>query len=117
MDKKTRKKSTKQIIINTQPKVENYLIQEIGRPIEFTESIGEFICFHVAMGLTVKKICEKYNTLAKDKILHNVKIYYWLNNDKLKKFNEMFYYARELAAQGILDDIMENEGDIENLTL
>lgn len=97
--------------------LDNYLENELGRPCEYSEQIGAFICIHISMGWTVEKICNKFNELAGKKILHRVKIYRWLNNPKLKDFNDKFYYARELAAQGILDEIINLESDIENLTL
>lgn len=97
--------------------MDNYLTGVIGRPCEYSEQIGRFICVHIALGWTVEKIVNKFNTLAGDKIISHVKIYRWLKNDKLSHFRESWLRAREMAAEGILDRIIEIEDDIQNLTL
>jgi hypothetical protein len=110
-------KSTMKLVVQGQPIINEYISNKIGRPVEYTPEIGEFICFHVSLGYTMDKLCDKYNELIGHKILHKVKIYYWLKNDKLKDFRKAFYYAREIAAQGILDSIIQSEENVENLTL
>jgi len=112
-----KKLSNMEIISQGQPVIKDYIISKLGRPVEYMDSIGEFICLHIAIGLTVKKICNKYNSLVGDQILHPVKIYRWLKSDKLSHFRDQYYYAREIQADQILDHIIEKEEDIENLTL
>jgi hypothetical protein len=97
--------------------VPKYISNKMGRPLTYSDDIGMFICFHISLGKTIKSICELYNKLVGYKTLHPVKIYYWLKNDKLSHFRDQYYYAREIQAQGILDEIIEKETDIANLTL
>ncbi len=62
-------------------------------------------------------ICTKFNKITGDDFLNRMKIYNWINNKNLKKFKMQVLRARELAAFTVLDDIMDKEKDIENLTL
>jgi len=110
-------KTKYQITKKGQGQVDNYLTSVIGRPCEYSEQIGQFICIHIALGWTVEKTVSKFNNLVGEKILSRVKIYRWLKNDKLKDFNDKWNRARELATEGILDKIMGIEEDVQNLTL
>ncbi len=109
------KKRNKELEVS--PKLTNHLKRKNGRPLEFTEQIGDFILMYLSLGYTMDNICTKFNKITGDDFLNRMKIYNWINNKNLKKFKMQVLRARELAAFTVLDDIMDKEKDIENLTL
>jgi hypothetical protein len=101
-------------IINSNNPACKKLAKEIGRPVKYTEEIGGVICYLIAQGKTVKWIVEWWNELNPDNRLNTVLIYGWLRNDKLKRFHDLYHYARESQATGILDEIIDMEEDIKS---
>jgi hypothetical protein len=84
----------------------------IGRPVEYTEQIGGFICNLISEGKTIQVIIDLYNEIVPETKLTRTKIYSWLKNPKLKQFHDNYYFARELSTNGILDDMIQLEDEI-----
>ena len=85
---------------------------KIGRPVEYTDEIGGFICNLISEGKTVQNIIDIYNESTPIIKLTRRKIYAWLHNSELKHFRYNFTFARELSSNGILDDMIDMEDDI-----
>jgi len=103
--------------LQVSPKLKNNLEKTNGRPLEYTEPIGDFILTYISLGYTVENICTKFNKITGEEFLTRMKINSWLGNKKLKKFKAQFLRGKEIASFNLLDEMVDKEKDIENLTL
>lgn len=72
-----------------------------GTPISYTPEIGQEICARLMEGESLVKICTD-PTLPTRRTVMN-----WLNNAKMVEFHEMYKRAREVQAEGFVDEIWE----------
>ena len=73
----------------------------MGRPSMFTQAIADEICFRLADGESLRKIC-------KDKHLPSrVCVFYWLLDKKYDDFFNQYAKAREAQAEHMFDELLE----------
>jgi len=80
---------------------------KIGRPTLYTPEIGEKICFALAGGGKLKKICEADDMPSRESV------HRWLvsNDDTYKAFQEAHLIARRAGAFVLADEILEISDD------
>ena len=71
----------------------------------YTEKLGRAICERLMMGKSLKSICEDPRMPTKRTIVR------WLADPRLADFREMYYYARRVAAEILVDEIIEIADD------
>ena len=78
-----------------------------GRPLSFTDAVGDEICARIASGESLRKICSDTNMPDK------ATVFRWLLNPKpeLDNFRDQYTLARQMQAEGLADEIMEIADD------
>lgn len=71
---------------------------DIGRPSEYTQDVADAICECLALGMSLRKICEQEGMPSKSTVFN------WLGIHPL--FLDQYRRARELQAETHVDDIV-----------
>jgi hypothetical protein len=75
---------------------------------KYTPQIARKICEQIMQGKTLNQICKHHNMPSKERVVH------WLAQPKNEDFREMYYYARRVQAEILVDEIIEIADDNEN---
>jgi terminase small subunit-like protein len=70
----------------------------MSRPSDFTVEIGDFICEQLALGESLRSICEP------DSMPNRSTVFRWLSLDK--SFSDQYARAREEQAESLADEIV-----------
>ncbi len=79
-----------------------------GRPAEYTQEIGDYICEQIAQGKSLNSICKK------DSMPNDSTVYRWLlatHNTDLDQFRDNYALAREIQYQRMGDELMDIADD------
>jgi len=71
---------------------------------KYGSGIARKICERIAMGETLSKICEDDRYPSKRTVVR------WLMQPARVDFREAYYYARRVAAEVLMDEVIENRG-------
>lgn len=71
----------------------------IGRPSSYTKKVGDIICERLADGESLRSIC------SEDKMPRKTTVFRWLKSNAA--FRDQYARARELQADGFVDEIIE----------
>ncbi|MGU3399158.1 terminase small subunit protein [Brucellaceae bacterium D45D] len=69
-----------------------------GRPLEYSQAIGDAICERLCDGESLRKICEDENMPARSTVFR------WLS--LVTAFSDQYAHAREAQADAIFDDML-----------
>ncbi len=72
---------------------------DVGRPSEYTQEVADTICECLALGMSLRKICEQEGMPSKSTVFN------WLGIHPL--FLDQYRRARELQAETHVDDIID----------
>lgn len=73
----------------------------IGRPLSYTQGIGDEICERLSLGESLIAICKD------DWMPHRATVHRWLLDDQLTAFRDNYARARELQADSFFDEITD----------
>ncbi|TBA65353.1 terminase small subunit-like protein [Rhizobium ruizarguesonis] len=76
-----------------------------GRPTKFTHSLADIICERIADGESLRSICRDDAMPAKSTVLA------WLADDDKTSFRTKYAQAREIQADGFVDEMVEIADD------
>ncbi|MBB4297243.1 hypothetical protein GGI55_001770 [Rhizobium leguminosarum] len=79
-----------------------------GRPTKFTHSLASIICERIAGGESLRSICRDEAMPAKSTVLA------WLADDEKSAFRTKYAQAREIQADGFVDEMVEIADDGSN---
>ncbi|MBX4911248.1 MULTISPECIES: terminase small subunit protein [Rhizobium] len=79
-----------------------------GRPTKFTQSLADSICARIADGESLRSICRDEAMPAKSTVLA------WLADDEKSAFRTKYAQAREIQADGFVDEMIEIADDGSN---
>ncbi|MBY5374211.1 terminase small subunit protein [Rhizobium leguminosarum] len=79
-----------------------------GRPTKFTHSLADSICERIADGESLRSICRDDAMPAKSTVLA------WLADDDKTAFRTKYAQAREIQADGFVDEMVEIADDGSN---
>ncbi|MBX4895428.1 MULTISPECIES: terminase small subunit-like protein [Rhizobium] len=79
-----------------------------GRPTKFTQSLVDVICARIADGESLRSICRDEAMPAKSTVLA------WLAEDEKSAFRTKYAQAREIQADGFVDEMIEIADDGSN---
>jgi hypothetical protein len=79
-----------------------------GRPTKFTQSLAAIICERIADGESLRSICRDEAMPAKSTVLA------WLADDDKTAFRTKYAQAREIQADGFVDEMVEIADDGSN---
>lgn len=79
-----------------------------GRPTKFTHSLADVICERIADGESLRSICRDQAMPAKSTVLA------WLADDEKSAFRTKYAQAREIQADGFVDEMVEIADDGSN---
>lgn len=77
----------------------------IGRPTKFTPSLVHSICERIADGESLRSICRDDTMPAKSTVMA------WLADDAHQEFRTKYTLAREIQADGFVDEMVEIADD------
>lgn len=80
----------------------------MGRPIKFSQVIAEKICERIADRESLRSICRDEDMPAKSTVLS------WLADDGKAAFRARYALAREILADGFVDELVEIADDRSN---
>ncbi|WP_434732909.1 terminase small subunit protein [Rhizobium sp. YTUHZ044] len=76
-----------------------------GRPTKFTQSLANIICARIADGESLRSICRDETMPGKSTVLA------WLADDDKADFRTKYAQAREIQADGFVDELVEIADD------
>jgi len=79
-----------------------------GRPTKFTASLAHVICARIADGESLRSICRDDTMPAKSTVMA------WLADDAHQEFRTKYALAREIQADGFVDEMVEIADDGSN---
>ncbi|MBX5008145.1 terminase small subunit-like protein [Rhizobium lentis] len=79
-----------------------------GRPTKFTQSLANVICARIADGESLRSICRDETMPGKSTVLA------WLADDDKADFRTKYAQAREIQADGFVDEMVEIADDGSN---
>ncbi|MBX5236294.1 terminase small subunit protein [Rhizobium sp. NLR4a] len=79
-----------------------------GRPTKFTQSLADIICERIADGESLRSICRDEAMPAKSTVLS------WLADNEKSAFRTKYAQAREIQADGFVDEMIEIADDGSN---
>ncbi|MBX4972159.1 terminase small subunit-like protein [Rhizobium lentis] len=79
-----------------------------GRPTKFTQSLADIICARIADGESLRSICRDETMPGKSTVLA------WLADDDKADFRTKYAQAREIQADGFVDEMVEIADDGSN---
>ncbi|MBX5020168.1 MULTISPECIES: terminase small subunit-like protein [Rhizobium] len=79
-----------------------------GRPTKFTQSLANMICARIADGESLRSICRDETMPGKSTVLA------WLADDDKADFRTKYAQAREIQADGFVDEMVEIADDGSN---
>ncbi|MBY3590602.1 terminase small subunit protein [Rhizobium bangladeshense] len=79
-----------------------------GRPTKFTQSLADIVCERIADGESLRSICRDETMPAKSTVLA------WLADDEKAAFRTKYAQAREIQADGFVDEMVEIADDGSN---
>lgn len=71
----------------------------------YTETLGRTICERIMLGDSLTKICEDPRMPGKRAVVR------WLSSPERADFREMYYYAKRVQAEFLVDEIIEIADD------
>jgi len=80
----------------------------MGRPTKFTQALAEKICDRIADRESLRSICRDDDMPAKSTVLS------WLADDGKAAFRARYALAREILADGFVDELVEIADDRSN---
>ncbi|HWT59738.1 MAG TPA: terminase small subunit protein [Rhizobium sp.] len=80
----------------------------MGRPTKFTQALAETICDRIADRESLRSICRDEDMPAKSTVLS------WLADDGKAAFRARYALAREILADGFVDELVEIADDRSN---
>ncbi|KPH10280.1 terminase small subunit protein [Rhizobium acidisoli] len=80
----------------------------MGRPTKFTQALAEKICDRIADRESLRAICRDEDMPAKSTVLS------WLADDGKAAFRARYALAREILADGFVDELVEIADDRSN---
>ncbi|WHO72472.1 terminase small subunit protein [Rhizobium sp. BT03] len=80
----------------------------MGRPTKFTQALAEKICDRIADRESLRSICRDEDMPAKSTVLS------WLADDGKAAFRARYALAREILADGFVDELVEIADDRSN---
>ena len=80
----------------------------MGRPIKFSQAIAEKICERIADRESLRSICRDEDMPAKSTVLS------WLADEEKAAFRARYALAREILADGFVDEMVEIADDRSN---
>ncbi|ACI54021.1 hypothetical protein FHX14_005979 [Rhizobium sp. BK619] len=80
----------------------------MGRPTKFTQALAEKICERIADRESLRAICRDEDMPAKSTVLS------WLADDGKAAFRARYALAREILADGFVDELVEIADDRSN---
>ncbi|NEJ71821.1 terminase small subunit protein [Rhizobium phaseoli] len=80
----------------------------MGRPTKFTQALAEKICERIADRESLRSICRDEDMPAKSTVLS------WLADDGKAGFRARYALAREILADGFVDELVEIADDRSN---
>ncbi|EJC79982.1 hypothetical protein Rleg4DRAFT_1588 [Rhizobium leguminosarum bv. trifolii WSM2297] len=80
----------------------------MGRPTKFTQALAETICERIADRESLRSICRDEDMPAKSTVLS------WLADDGKAAFRARYALAREILADGFVDEMVEIADDRSN---
>lgn len=83
----------------------------MGRPSKFTKKIFNQICERIALGETLRQICDS------DGMPDRITVYRWLQNDKNQDLRNQYARAYEFQSESWGDEIISVSDDTSNDTL
>lgn len=101
-------------------RVQESLNKLMGDNLKFDEGIGQYLLVWIALGKTIREAVAQFNEVIADdpenpqEVLTELRVLSWITSGKHPRFSETYYYAREVATEGVLDQIIEIEGDLLN---
>ncbi|MBX4952088.1 MULTISPECIES: terminase small subunit protein [Rhizobium] len=79
-----------------------------GRPTKYTQALASIICERIADGESLRSICRDETMPGKSTILA------WLADDDIADFRTKYAQAREIQADGFVDEMVEIADDGSN---
>ncbi|MBB3355315.1 hypothetical protein FHT70_005276 [Rhizobium sp. BK049] len=79
-----------------------------GRPTKFTQSLADIICERIADGESLRSICRDETMPGKSTV------FTWLADDDKADFRTKYAQAREIQADGFVDEMVEIADDGSN---
>ncbi len=79
-----------------------------GRPTKFTHLLADAICLRIADGESLRSICRDETMPAKSTVMA------WLADDAHQEFRTKYALAREIQADGFVDEMVEIADDGSN---
>lgn len=75
---------------------------------KYSDKVVRQLCEHLMMGKSLKQICDDPRMPSKRTVVR------WLADPRLSDFREMYYYARRVQAELLVDEIFEIADNTEN---
>ncbi len=74
---------------------------KVGRPRIYNERMAQKLCERIMSGESLNKICESPTFPSKLTVIR------WLANPEYKEFRDLYYYARRVQAEILVDDMWD----------